>query len=245
MRTLHLVHLYPDLLTLDGDRGNIITLCRRCAWRGITLTVTTASLGETVDFTAADLVFIGGSADREQPLVYADLEKTKGPALAAAVEERLPVLAVGAGYQLLGRCYRFPDRKELPGLGVFAAWTEPGEKRLTGNVVATAPMLGEKSSLVGFENHQGRTFLAEPSKTRPLAQVITGHGNNGRDGTEGAIYRNAIGTYLQGPLLPKNPALADWLLARALKRRYQDGSLAPLPDKWETLAHQSVVKRFG
>ncbi|ABZ83845.1 cobyric acid synthase cobq, putative [Heliomicrobium modesticaldum Ice1] len=244
-RALRLVHLYPDLLNLYGDRGNIITLLRRCEWRGIPLAVERVSLNDRFAFTDADLVFMGGGSDREQTLLFRDFQEHKGPALVEAAESGLPLLSVCGGYQLLGRYYRTHTGAEMPGLGLFDAWTTAGSTRLIGNVVAEAPFLGDGVSLVGFENHSGRTFLGDRGGIRPLAQVVAGHGNNGKDKGEGAVYKNAIGTYLHGPVLPKNPALADWLIARALERRYGDGSLTPLADTWERKAHGSVARRFA
>ncbi|MTV48477.1 glutamine amidotransferase [Heliobacillus mobilis] len=244
-RTLTLIHLYPDLLNLYGDRGNIITLRRRCEWRGITLQVHSASLGEKAAFDDADLVFMGGGSDREQTLLFQDFQQHKGPALVEAAEGGLPLLSVCGGYQLLGLYYRTHTGEEMPGLGLFDAWTEAGSTRLIGNVVAQAPLLGEQATLVGFENHSGRTFLGSRGGIQPLAQVTAGFGNNGDDQGEGAVYKNAVGTYLHGPVLPKNPALADWLLSKALERRYGGGSLSTLQDTWENRAHLSVAQRFG
>ncbi|MCW2277036.1 type 1 glutamine amidotransferase [Heliophilum fasciatum] len=243
-RPLTLLHLYPDLLNLYGDRGNIITLRQRCQWRNIPLTVQTASLGDTVDFGPVDIVFIGGGSDREQTLLFTDFQKYKGPALVEAAENDLPLLSVCGGYQLLGRYYRAHTGEEMPGLGLFDAWTEAGPTRLIGNVVAEAPVLGPDVTLVGFENHSGRTFLGTKD-IRPLAHVRSGYGNNGDDRQEGAVYRHAVGTYLHGPVLPKNPALADWLIRHALIRRYGDDHLPALPDRWEMAAHQSIIRRFS
>ncbi|QGG48719.1 type 1 glutamine amidotransferase [Heliorestis convoluta] len=243
--SLQLLHLYPDLLNLYGDRGNIIALSRRCQWRHIEFTIVQASLGDKVDFSTIDIVFMGGGSDREQTLLFQDFKAYKGPALVEATEEGLPLLAVCGGYQLLGKYYKTQEGDEMPGLGLFDAWTEAGKNRLIGNVVARIPLLGPNITLVGFENHSGKTYLGSSETTVPLAQIIAGHGNNGQDKGEGAIYKNAVGTYLHGPILPKNPAFADWLLTKALERKYGKGQLEPLPDLWEQKAHQSVVKRFS
>lgn len=241
-RSLVLCHLYPDLLNLYGDRGNIIALMRRCEWRGIELKLLSASLGDRVDFKEVDLVFIGGGSDKEQSILFRDFLESKGPALEEAARSGLPLLAVCGGYQLLGRFYRTAAGEEMPGLGLFDAWTVAGRTRLIGNVVAECVLGG---TLVGFENHSGRTYLDEAGQTRPFARVVVGNGNNGTDRGEGALLSNAIGTYLHGPLLPKNPEVADWLLSRALLRRYGDPALDPLDDAFEKRAHRAILERFG
>ncbi|MEX1253654.1 MAG: glutamine amidotransferase [Dehalococcoidia bacterium] len=239
---VRIAHLYPRLMNLYGDRGNILCLTRRCRERGIEVDVTELSLGDRFDPQAHDLVFIGGAQDREQRQVADDLLSLKGGALREAVEVGVVALAVCGGYQLFGRFYREASGAELPGLGVFDLWTEhpgPDAPRLIGNVVAD---LSEDPgiTLVGFENHGGRTYLGEGAQ--PLAKVRSGHGNNGRDGTEGAYYRNAFGTYLHGSLLPKNPRFADRLIALALSRRYGDAPLAPIDDRIEELAHAAALR---
>ena len=237
--SLRLAHLYPKQMNLYGDRGNILCLRRRCAARGIELAVDELEMGEPLDATACDLIFIGGAQDREQRRVAADLLEVKGEALRQAVAAGVAVLAVCGGYQLLGRYYRPAAGEDLPGLGVFDAWTEhPGAaaKRFIGNVVVR----WQGVTLVGFENHGGRTFLGPAA--RPLARVIAGYGNNGRDGTEGAVQANAFGTYLHGSLLPKNPRFADHLIALALARKYGRGELRPLDDALEERAHAEAVR---
>jgi len=237
--SLRLAHLYPKQMNLYGDRGNILCLRRRCAARGIELAVDELEMGEPLDAAACDLIFIGGAQDREQRRVAADLLEVKGEALRQAVAAGVAVLAVCGGYQLLGRYYRPAAGEDLPGLGVFDAWTEhPGAaaKRFIGNVVVR----WQGVTLVGFENHGGRTFLGPAA--RPLARVIAGYGNNGRDGTEGAVQANAFGTYLHGSLLPKNPRFADHLIALALARKYGRGELRPLDDALEERAHAEAVR---
>lgn len=238
-------HLYPDLLNLYGDRGNIIALRRRAEWRGIGVTVRSLSLGDPPDFADVDLAFIGGGQDREQSLIAEDFARGKRDALIAAVEEGMALLAVCGGYQLLGRYYRTAAGEEMPGVGLFDLWTEAGSRRLIGNVVVETDLWSEgERTLVGFENHSGRTFLGRGC--RPLGRVVIGAGNNGEDGGEGAVYRHAVGTYLHGSLLPKNPRLTDWLLARALERRYGAGAaeaLVPLDDAVEERAHQAAIRR--
>jgi CobQ-like glutamine amidotransferase family enzyme len=237
--SLRLAHLYPKQMNLYGDRGNILCLRRRCEARGIELTVDELEVGEPLDPAGSDLIFIGGAQDREQRRVAADLLAAKGEALRQAVDAGVVVLAVCGGYQLLGRYYRPAEGEDLLGLGVFDAWTVhpgPAAKRFIGNVVVR----WQEATLVGFENHGGRTFLGPAA--RPLARVIAGYGNNGRDGTEGAVQANAFGTYLHGSLLPKNPRFADHLIALALARRYGQDGLSPLDDVLEEQAHAEAVR---
>jgi CobQ-like glutamine amidotransferase family enzyme len=239
---LTLVHLYPDLMNVYGDRGNIITLRRRCAWRGIELEVQPVSLGDRLNPGSADLIFFGGGQDREQALISPDFVSEKGKPVRDAVENGAVVLAVCGGYQLLGHTYTTVDGQELSGAGVFDARSVPGSRRHIGNLVAEVSLDGTPRILVGFENHSGRTYLGPGCQ--PLGRVLQGGGNNGEDGTEGAVYRDAYGCYLHGSLLPKNPWFADRLLSRALRRRYGDDvTLAPLDDTLEERAHAAVVSR--
>lgn len=241
-RVLRLAHLYPRLMNIYGDRGNILCLRHRCQARGIELQVREVELGEPLEPDSFDLAFIGGAQDREQRRVAADLRELKGEALRRAVEEGAVVLAVCGGYQLLGRFYRAASGEELPGLGIFDAWTvHPGEgvRRCIGNVVAE----WDGGTLVGFENHGGRTYLGPGA--RPLARVRSGYGNNGRDRTEGAREGNAFGTYLHGPLLPKNPHLADAIIRAALARRYGPVDLPFIDDRAEVRAHAAALRLVG
>lgn len=239
---LRLIHLYPDLMSLYGDRGNIIVLERRCAWRGIELEVVETSLGDRVDPETSDMFFFGGGQDQEQEAVGRDLASGLGEAIGEAVEMGAPLLAVCGGYQLLGRFFRTGNGVEIPGTGLFDAYTVAGERRMVGDVVVDASLDGESFPLVGFENHSGQTYLG--AGTSPLGRVLVGKGNNGKDGLEGALHKNAVGTYLHGPLLPKNPRLADWLILTALRRRAGPGAtLEPLDDSLETQAHAAVATR--
>jgi lipid II isoglutaminyl synthase (glutamine-hydrolysing) len=232
---LRLAHLYPKLMNIYGDRGNIISLKRRCEARGIEFEVTDLDVGAPFDPSAFDMAFVGGAQDAEQRRVAEDLRTLKGDPLRAAVENGLVVLAVCGGYQLAGHFYRGADGNELPGLGILDLHTVhpgPDAERFIGNVVVE----WQKQTLVGFENHGGRTYLGPNAK--PLARVVRGFGNNGEDGFEGAVYRNVHGTYLHGSLLPKNPAFADHLIALALG---QD-KLAPTDDTVENAAHTEAVR---
>jgi CobQ-like glutamine amidotransferase family enzyme len=222
-------HLYPDYLNIYADRGNIAVLARRAAWRGHELEARTIGLGDPVDPDVYDLLYVGGGQDREQALVAPDIAaKTDG--LRAAVERGKPLLAVCGGYQLLGRFYRDRDGSELPGAAVFPLETLAGERRMIGDVLLDCTFDGVSRTLAGFENHAGRTLL--DAGAEPLGRVVAGFGNDGESGFEGCRVANALGTYLHGPLLPRNPWLADWILAKALGME-----LEPLPDELEQEAH--------
>jgi lipid II isoglutaminyl synthase (glutamine-hydrolysing) len=240
-KTVRICYLYPRLLSVAGDRGNLFALMRRCAWRGIGCSVTEADVGEVPDFTQADLILLHGGQDREMTAAARDLAAKGGP-LREAIEADAVVLAVCAGYQLLGRYYAPPAGDPIPGLDVLDAVTEGGPKRFIGHVAAQCDLGdGERHELTGFENHSGRTYLGPGAA--PLGRVLAGGGNNGEDGTEGARYREVYATYLHGPVLPKNPWLADHLLQRALAHRYRDaGPLPPLADHTEARAHATALR---
>jgi hypothetical protein len=237
---LKVCHLYPDLLNLYGDRGNVMAYVRRCQWRGMEVEVYRINLGDPVDFQEMDFLFLGGGSDREQNLMARDLEKRR-ELLQAAVEDGLVVLAICGGYQLLGRYYRTLEGQVIPGLGLLDFYTEAGRKRMIGNVAVELEIEGEPVRVTGFENHAGRTFLGQIS---PLGRVLVGYGNNGEDGTEGARYKNVFCSYLHGPLLPKNPRLVDHLISLALKRRGLPAELAPLDDRLERAAAEIMLKRL-
>ena len=230
-------HLYPDYLNIYADRGNIAVLANRAARRGLDFEVTAIGLGESPEAGAYDLLYVGGGQDREQALIAPDIA-AKGPALREAVERGAAVLAVCGGYQLLGRFYRDRYGGELPGAAVFPLHTIAGEKRMIGDVLIECELQpGSPQTVAGFENHAGRTILDEDAV--PLGRVIAGFGNDGKSGYEGCRLGRAVGTYLHGPLLPRNPRLADWLLAQALAHRTGGGppELEPLDDSLETEAH--------
>jgi CobQ-like glutamine amidotransferase family enzyme len=240
---LRLVHLYPDLMSVYGDRGNVLTLVRRAEWRGIDVAVSELSVGDSLDPNEADLIFFGGGQDREQAVVSLDFLEQKGAAVRQAVEGGAALLSVCGGYQLLGQSYTTVDGQQLPGAGLFDVRSVPGPKRHIGNVLIETDLDGRPRTLVGFENHSGRTYLG--GGLRPLGRIVVGAGNNGEDGTEGAVYRGAIGCYLHGSVLPKNPWLADWLLAVALRHRHGEPvPLQPLDDRLEEEAHQTVAARI-
>ncbi|MGN6816850.1 MAG: type 1 glutamine amidotransferase [Solirubrobacterales bacterium] len=236
---LRVLSLYPEQMNIYADRGNIIFLQRRCEWRGIGFSHAGVGPGENFDPGAHDLLYIGGGQDRDQRAVAADMVATKRQAIAAAADDGAVLLAVCGGYQLLGHSYQL-DEERLPGLGIADLETvrDPGP-RLIGNVTIEADLGTGPQLIAGFENHGGRTYLGPGAQ--PLGRVVSGHGNNDRDGLEGVHRGNVIGTYLHGPLLPKNAWLADHLIALALERRHgARPELEPLPDDLERAAHESA-----
>jgi lipid II isoglutaminyl synthase (glutamine-hydrolysing) len=239
---LRIGHLYAEEMNIYGDRGNTMTLLRRAEWREIPATVTPIGRGVNPDPGDFDLLFWGGGQDRDQALVFSDLLERKSDFIRSAVAQGAVVLAVCGGFQLLGSYYVTADHQKLPGLGLLDLYTVPGPRRNIGNVLIDAGGLGiEPATLVGFENHSGKTYLGPG--VSPLGRVIRGTGNNGEDGSEGVAQGSLYGTYLHGSLLPKNPHLADLLLSRALARR-GEGSLRPLDDTVELAAHASVERRI-
>jgi CobQ-like glutamine amidotransferase family enzyme len=232
--------LYPELMNIYGDRGNILTLQRRAEWRGMDVVVDRVTIGDTIDPDYYDFYFFGGGQDKQQIAVSHDLQGQKGDALKEAVERGAVILSICGGYQLLGKYYHPFEGDDLPGIGLFDAHTDAGETRYIGNVLIDCALPGV-GTIVAFENHSGCTFLGPGC--RPLGKSIIGGGNNGKDGTEGAIYKTAYGCYLHGSLLPKNPRLADYLLTQALKRRHGDIELQPLNDALELKAHADATIR--
>jgi lipid II isoglutaminyl synthase (glutamine-hydrolysing) len=233
--------LYPDLMNIYGDRGNILTLLKRAEWHGFEPQLRELQRGPAPNLDEIDVFFFGGGQDREQALIYDDLRQFKQESLQKAVAGGAQVLAVCGGYQLLGHYYQTADGERFDGIGLLDVTTQAGKKRFIGDVVVETSIEGLRpTSLVGFENHSGRTFLG--ANARPLGRVVTGHGNNGSDRTEGAIQSGIIGTYLHGSLLPKNPQLADHLIGEALRRR-GDGVLSSLDDSAEMAAHGWILQR--
>lgn len=237
-------YLYPDLMNIYGDTGNIIALKKRCQWRGIEVEVKKISIGDqcyTSDVEhKPDIYFFGGGQDQQQELVARDLAKSaKGKVIKSEVERGVPLLAICGGYQLLGDYYKPHQGPTLKGVGLFPLFTVAGNKRMIGNMVIESDF----GNLVGFENHSGQTYLKEGAQA--LGKVKSGFGNNGEDKTEGCIYKNAIGCYMHGSLLPKNPELADWLIQKALEVKYGKIKLPKLNDQLETQAHQSAIQKFS
>jgi lipid II isoglutaminyl synthase (glutamine-hydrolysing) len=240
-RTLRVCALYPDLMNIYADRGNLFVLQRRCEWRGLAFQLSGSGLGEPLDGEAHDIYYIGGGQDRDQLLCAEDLVSSKREALHEAASRGALVLGVCGGYQLLGQSYTLGD-DELHGVGLLDVRTvrEPGA-RLIGNVAIEVDIDGGKRVLAGFENHGGRTYLG--TEAQPLGRVLKGHGNDGHKGFEGARAGSTIGTYLHGPLLPKNAWFADWLIARALG--IDVNTLTSLDDAFEDAAHGSARRAAG
>jgi lipid II isoglutaminyl synthase (glutamine-hydrolysing) len=255
VRTLRIGHLYPEIMCAYGDRGNLAAVVRRCRWRGITAEVTELRLGEQpgpAGWDALDMIMIGHGGEFHQRLISADLAGAKGPGLRGAVGQGAAALAVGGGYELLGRFYQPRHGAELPGAAVFDTWTIQGGTDLAAAPGAirearSQPAIGDllvrwgSDLLVGFENHGANTYLGRAA--RPLGEVLAGHGNSG-EGAEGVRVGGAVGTYLRGPCLPRNPALADFLIRSALGRRHRSADLEPLPDQLERAAHDTAVTRI-
>jgi len=237
---LKVCHLYPDLLNLYGDRGNIIAFVQRCRWRGIPVEVVEVNTGEQVDFADMDFLFLGGGSDREQGLLADDLMLRK-EALEHAIEDGLVVLAICGGYQMLGQYYLTHEGQKIPGLGILNLYTRAGNKRLIGNVIVEMNIDGEPVKVAGFENHSGQTFIGD---LEPIGKVLAGFGNNGQDQLEGARYKNVFCSYLHGPLLPKNSKLTDLLISLALQRRGMKVDLNPLDDILENRAVEVMAGRL-
>lgn len=248
-------HLYPDAMNLYGDLGNVLALKKRCEWRGLEFEVVDVKIGDKIDFSDCDILFMGGGQDSGQKIVAEDLVR-RGDEIRERVEDGMVALTVCGGFQLFGEFFKTKDGTKITGIGVFDAYTVAGDKRLIGNVVAdisqtaaewsakfkSKPSKDSQLTLVGFENHSGLTHLGP--KTKPLGIVIKGYGNKGDGGYEGGYYKNAFGTYLHGSLLPKNPEFCDHLIRTALFNRY--GALVPLDaldDSLEDKAHKTAERR--
>ncbi len=239
---LKICHLYPDVLNLYGDRGNIICLRRRLAWRGIDCSVTELPIGEQADFTQFDLFFIGGGQDFEQEVLLADLARGKAAELKAAIADGKTVLAICGGYQMLGNSYKTWDGHQCDFIGAVDLYTVGARERMIGNYLFQCAPESGGATVVGFENHSGKTYLG--SGVTPLGKIIKGYGNNGEDGSEGVRYNNVFGTYSHGPVLPKNPQLCDAILETALRQKEPGVSLEPLPDELERAAHDYMENRL-
>lgn len=264
-------YLYPDLMNIYGDAGNIICLKKRCEWRDIEVEVREITIGDKLKKGDCDLYFFGGGQDQSQTEVAGDL-KSKAKILKEEAERGVPILSICGGYQLLGEYYQPFEGEKLKGVGIFPAYTKASNDRMIGNIVVEVAdslwRVADSESknsmshppsatckLVGFENHSGKTYLLKSQKAssaylkegaKPLGKVIKGFGNNGQDQTEGCIYKNSIGCYMHGSLLPKNPKLADWLIQKALEIKHNNKiALEPLDDKLENLAQASAIKKFS
>ena len=236
---LKICHLYPDLLNLYGDRGNTVCMEKRLQWRGIDCRFTEVKYGDNDPLSDYDLIFIGGGQDFEQKLLMEDLQRGKGNNIKAAAEDGKTFLAICGGYQLLGHYYQMSDGTKCEYIGAIDVFTVAGEKRMIGN---TACISEEAGTIVGFENHAGKTFLSGAVKS--LGTVLKGSGNNGEDGLEGARYKNVFATYYHGPVLPKNPELCDLILKTALERKYGIFELRPLDDSAENAAKEGLLRSW-
>ncbi len=236
--TITIGHLYPDLLNLYGDRGNIACMEKRCHWRGIGAKTIEFNTGDSIDFRNLDIVLLGGGSDREQAIVCKNLLKIQKE-FKAYVEDFGVVIAVCGGYQLLGNYYK-TEKEMIQGLGLVDIYTEQGKGRLIDNIVLKSEIAS--MPVVGFENHGGRTYL---NGNTPFGKVLYGAGNDGESGYEGVLYKNVIGTYLHGPLLPKNPQVCDYLISKALERKYKEKiELPKLDDSKEQEANDYIYHRF-
>lgn len=237
--------LYPDLMCIYGDRGNITVLQKRCEWRGIDVEIKQIGLTSSEkDLKSCDLLMMGGAQDSQQTIVAKDLEKKKA-ILSKMIESGIPGLYICGGFQFLGKYYKEAGGTIIEQLGILDMYTEnPGGKRLIGNIAIEVTGLPIKQIFVGFENHGGRTILGR--NIVPLGKVLKGFGSNAEDGTEGAVYRNTIGTYFHGPILPKNPELADYLIEKALEKKYKRSiKLTPLDDSLSQKAREIVLKNLN
>ena len=238
---LKICHLYPDVLNLYGDRGNILCIEQRLRWRGLDVETTGVPIGEKLHAADFDLFFIGGGQDFEQAVLLGDLAGEKTAEIKAAIEDEKPFLAICGGYQMLGQYYKTWDGQQCDFTGALDLYTVGSKQRMIGNYLFTCDELNGR--IVGFENHSGKTYLG--SGVRPMGRVLAGFGNNGEDKTEGARYKNVFATYSHGSLLPKNPRLCDHILLTTLRRKYgEDVTLAPLDDTLENAAHDVMCRRL-
>lgn len=242
MYKLKICHLYPDILNLYGDRGNIICMEKRMQWRGIETEVTGISVGDALNYEDYDLFFIGGGQDFEQGVLLKDLAAGKAKQITEAIEAEKVFLAICGGYQMLGQYYKTWDGQQCDFIGALDLYTVGEKERMIGNYMFQCDESDGGMVVVGFENHSGKTYLGH--KVRPMGKVLAGNGNNGKDGTEGARYKNVFATYSHGSLLPKNPQLADVILRTALRRKYPDIELEPLEDTFENNAHDYMQQRL-
>jgi CobQ-like glutamine amidotransferase family enzyme len=234
--TINILHLYPKEMNLYGDHGNVLTLVRRCEWRGIKAKVIPHEIGEPLP-KDIDIIFGGGGQDSGQNKIEEDLIRL-APKLKKLIDDGMPCLVVCGLYQLFGRAFVTADSHRIQGTGILDLETHANKERLIGNIIVQSPQFGE---IVGYENHSGLTKLDNPAEC--LGKVIDGAGNNGQDGTEGCFYKNCIGTYMHGPILPKNPQIADYLIKKAIERQGKNIELKKLNDHEEEQAHRSAVSR--
>ena len=240
---LKICHMYPDVLNLYGDGGNIICMKKRLNWRGIEASVTKLPIGERASLADFDIVFIGGGQDFEQEVLLDDLHRGKDREIISAIDDGVVFLTICGGYQMMGSYYETYDGKRCDFIGAVDLCTVGSKQRMIGNYKFRCADDAGGSVVVGFENHSGKTYLGADAK--PLGQVLAGFGNNGEDGTEGVRHKNLFGCYCHGPMLPKNPAFCDMLLQTALERRYGAVTLDPLDDRAELAAHDEMCAKLG
>lgn len=240
---LKICHLYPDILNLYGDQGNIICMKKRLEWRNIECSVTEVSIGESAKFTDFDIFFIGGGQDFEQEILLGDLAGGKADEIKAAVADGKTFLTICGGYQMLGSYYKTSDGQMCDFIGAIDYYTVGAKDRMIGNFMYKCGAESGGSTVVGFENHSGKTFLG--SGVSPLGTILSGYGNNGEDKTEGVRYNNVFGTYSHGPVLPKNPQLTDFILKTALSQKYTSFDFEPLDDTFENNANEYMIKRLS
>lgn len=240
---LKICHMYPDVLNLYGDGGNIICMKKRLNWRGIEASVTKLPIGERSSLADFDIVFIGGGQDFEQEVLLDDLHRGKDREIISAIDDGVVFLTICGGYQMMGSYYETYDGKRCDFIGAVDLCTVGSKQRMIGNYKFRCVDDAGGSVVVGFENHSGKTYLGAGAK--PLGQVLAGFGNNGEDGTEGVRHKNLFGCYCHGPMLPKNPAFCDMLLQTALERRYGAVTLDPLDDRAELAAHDEMCAKLG
>ncbi len=238
-KVIKICHLYPEVLNLYGDRGNILCLKKRLEWRGISADITEVKLGEKADLTKYDLFFIGGGQDFEQEVLLSDLKAGKGNEIKQAIADGKTFLCICGGYQMMGHYYETKEKEKMEFLGAVDFHTVGGEVRMIGNYAFKCTPESGGSDIVGFENHSGRTYLGD--NVQPLGNILSGYGNNGEDKTEGIRYNNVYGSYSHGPILPKNPEFADHLLKTTLERKYGSFELPALDDKEELAAHDHIL----
>lgn len=238
---LFVAHLYPELLNIYGDKGNVVAFTQRCLWRNIAIEVHNIGIGDKIDPDLYDFYFIGGGQDQQQLMVADELQLQKIN-LTKAANNNAVFLSICGGYQLFGDYYKTGSGEKIPGISILDAYTVAGNTRYIGNVTIKTDFLDETlNTLVGFENHSGLTYLN--GDTKPLGIISTGYGNNGKDKTEGARFKNIFGTYLHGSLLPKNPHFTDYLIKLALERKHNSFNLEPLNDEIELMAHKKAVNK--
>lgn len=240
---LKICHMYPDVLNLYGDGGNIICMKKRLNWRGIEASVTKLPIGERASLADFDIVFIGGGQDFEQEVLLDDLHRGKDREIMSAIDDGVVFLTICGGYQMMGSYYETYDGKRCDFIGAVDLYTVGSKQRMIGNYKFRCADDAGGSVVVGFENHSGKTYLGADAK--PLGQVLAGFGNNGEEGTEGVHHKNLFGCYCHGPMLPKNPAFCDMLLQTALERRYGAVTLDPLDDRAELAAHDEMCAKLG